>query len=170
MYNENYGVLHLCARPGAGVLELEGSSVTFVPREVGPGIQSNGICREWWPDDGILYYLVTNTARVAIDALCGDIEATLQAWPSDVPLRMMIDLRSPRVVISAYAVNRAREMNARCSGVRGRCAVLTSSRAVAQIVAMTLRAMPVRHQDRMLFSDQGAAVAWLLRDATMNGS
>jgi hypothetical protein len=126
-----------------------------------------GFNREWIADDAILYYRFYHTQRATIDICAADISRLLKNWPDYKPWRLLLDLRAPQVVTSAYALYQAREVARLRPAVHGRSAVLINNRVSAQLISFTIRTLSNQHRTRLVFQEEAPAVAWLMETGTM---
>jgi len=130
-------------------------------------VSATGLTKEWIEDDRILCYRFVNTERTVVDSCADDVAGILTHWPADRPLRMLIDIRSPYAVISAYAMHRARHLTGLRHDLTGKVAFLVTSRVTAQIAGMAFRAISHDRGNHIIFSSEVEAVAWLLQNDTM---
>lgn len=117
----------------------------------------------WLANEQILCYRFTETSRTTVDAAIEDVRAEMLAWARNRFWRLMLEVRDT-AVISAYGLNRARELTRLRPDVSGKLAVVTNNVLTAQIAALALRGLPNERRRRLVFSNDVDAVAWLLQD------
>jgi hypothetical protein len=136
------------------------------PKPVRP-VLPIGVAKVWLADARILCYRFTNMERVTVDAAALDIQAEMHAWEPSAPWRLLMDMQKENVVVSAYALHRARELTRLRSELTGKTALLTSNVLTAQIASMALRGISNKQRQRLVFSNEAEAVVWLLQDDTI---
>lgn len=122
----------------------------------------SGYKKDWIENGDILCYRFANGERSTVDLWAADAEAELAAWHVDEPLRLLLDLASDSIYISAYAVRRASEAARLRADVTGKTAFVVSNKMSAQLVSLAIRTVPAMNRQRLVFAHEAAAVAWLL--------
>lgn len=121
-----------------------------------------GFKKDWIENGQILRYCFANGERRTVDLWADDVAAELSARTSLEPLRLLLDLTSENLYISAYAVRRASKVARLRDDVSGKTALVVSNKMSAQIIALAIRAVSAPHRQRLVFACEAGAVAWLL--------
>ena len=117
----------------------------------------------WLANARILCYRFTETSRTTVDAVVEDVRAEMLGWDEKRLWRLMLEVRDG-AVISAYGLNRARDLTRLRPDVNGKLAVVANNVLTAQIAALALRGLPNERRRRLVFANEADAVAWLLQD------
>lgn len=126
-----------------------------------------GVVKVWLAQAKILCYRFSNMERTTVDAAARDIQAEMETWQAAAPWRLLMDLQQDNVVVSAYALHRARELTRLRPQLTGKTALLTTNVLTAQIASLALRGISNTRRQRLVFAKEAAAVAWLLQDDTI---
>jgi|FLYN01.1.fsa_nt_gi hypothetical protein len=118
--------------------------------------------KTWLADGRILCYRFEDTTTATIDAWASDLIQEIEAWTTDRPWRLLLDIRLHGNIVSTYALRRAREIAHRRPELPGRLAILIGSRLAAQIISIALRGAPNTFRRRSFFVSEALAIAWLL--------
>lgn len=117
----------------------------------------------WLADGQILCYRISEMSRSTVDVVAEDLRVELMGWDRTRFWRLMLDVCSGTIV-STYALNRVREMTRLRPDVCGKLAVVTANVLTAQIASLALRGLPNEWRQRLVFSSEADAVAWLLQN------
>ena len=123
--------------------------------------------KEWVSDGRILRYCFHETSRATADAWYEDIAEVFRTWRNDRLFLLLLDVRMQGAIISAQALIRAQQAAMLRPDVSGRNAMLVASPIAAQVISSVIRTglTPGRRQ-RLVFSDENQAIAWLLQAAS----
>jgi hypothetical protein len=122
-----------------------------------------GIVREWYFQDHLAAIRTQGImARAAIDVWAASISGVFEAWPSDRPLCLIIDLTHKNQGMSPYANLRARDLVAsmRHSGRAYSVGVLLKNPFMVSVGQMMMRQLNMS-EDMSIFSQNDHALAWL---------
>jgi hypothetical protein len=118
--------------------------------------------KEWLADGQILCYSFSDIRRESIDLWVADLTEELNRWPADKKLMLIHDIRERGV--SPYGLQCSRKVSLLRPELSGRNAILipSNSHLVAQLVSICIRTLSNDKRQRLAFTDEAAAVAWLL--------
>lgn len=122
--------------------------------------------KEWLMDGRVLCYRYYDMGREAAEVWYHDLRAVFAAHDISGPLHLLFDARAIRLgtLISPHGLTRARQISEEFPTVPGRTASLIGMTVTAQVVSAMLRTSLKRGlRDRSVFSDEAAAIAWLLQ-------
>lgn len=132
--------------------------------------RNRAFSHEWLADGQVCCYRLHRNERAVIDVWANELEAVLETWPVERPWRMLIDLREVKAVPSAYGLTRSRLLMRLRPDLPGRAAFLITDAFTTRLIHLTIQALPNRYRERRVFTDEAAAVAWLLADGTITPS
>lgn len=118
--------------------------------------------REWLADSRIVCYRFISTGSEAAEKWYQEVVELFSQWDGSKPLLLLIDLRQPDNILSAEALQRAREASKRYPNVPGKTALLIDSASPAHNVSAMVEHVLVGSRPRELFTTEAEAVAWLL--------
>ncbi len=120
------------------------------------------IVKVWLADDHILCYRFADLTTTTVDEWAADLTKELEAWSSLKPWRLILDIRLRGNVVNTYALRRAREIARLRPDIRGRLAVLVTSRLAANVISMAISTANNDYRKRQVFISETLAVHWLL--------
>ena len=118
--------------------------------------------RDFLADGRIVCFRFSSSGSEAARLWYEEMTNMIHAWPEDKPLLLLLDLTQVHNQISADAVRTAREFWGTTSDRLGKTAFLVDSQAPTQILDAMLKFVIVNTNERQSFTDEAAAVAWLL--------
>lgn len=124
--------------------------------------------QEWVSNGRILACRFTNLSAQAVEQWFEETKVAFEEWPEGDPLRIILDARRIGGMPSPHALFRSGALAQLRPELKGRTAILieqsTPQAIVAQLVEAVTRDAPQR--ERQFFSDESAAVSWLLAAGT----
>ncbi len=124
-----------------------------------------GVKRQWLYDRYVLFFLVSDLSKVTVDTWVGAYRHALETWPDSRPLLVATESENPREhgVLNPYLGQRLKELSQIRSEVEGRVAFVVQPVALAKIVKLFMRSLPLSDikRDVRLFYYREDALGWL---------
>ncbi len=118
--------------------------------------------KEWLADGKIACYRFISTGSEAAEKWLSEITALFTQWDHSKPLLLLIDLSMPNNALSPEALRVARQASQEQPNVPGKTALLIDGDESTHNVKALVQHVLAGTRERQLFSDEAAAVAWLL--------
>jgi hypothetical protein len=118
--------------------------------------------KEWLADGQIACYRFLSTGSEAADKWFTEIVDLFTGWDHSKPLLLMIDLSTPNNALSPEAMRAARQASQEEPNVAGKTAVLIDGEGSSHNIRALLDHVLAGTRERQIFTDEAAAVAWLL--------
>jgi len=118
--------------------------------------------KEWLADECVLCYRFSDLNQTTVDEWAADLTIELEAWSHLKTWRLILDIRLHGNVVNGYALRRARDIAHLRPDIRGRLAVLVTSRLAANVASMAISAMNNDFRKRQVFISEALALHWLL--------
>lgn len=119
---------------------------------------------EWLADGKILCVRFFSTGSETAEAWGAEGQKLLSEWAPDKPLLMMFDMRHARNLMSAEAISTTQGLAQINKGRSGKAAILMHETAPSQNLRATATYKIPDNYVRQMFTDEDAAVAWLLEE------
>lgn len=129
-------------------------------------MNASGYTKEWLMNGRVLACRFQRTDRATADAWYADMRDMFLAWNEDRPLHLLIDLSQPGTM-SAQGMMRARQLSHVRPDLVGRTAILVGRSLATQVMKALIRSgLGEGARQRLMFSSEQSAVAWLLENDT----
>lgn len=126
--------------------------------------------KEWLADDRILCYRFMDLTPATLDHWAADLTEAFLNWPEVRPWRLMLDVRLGGGLVNAYALRHARKIAHMRPELPGRLAILVGSKLASDIISMAIRTTNNIYRQRRIFSNEAAAVNWLIEPSNLPGT
>jgi hypothetical protein len=118
---------------------------------------------EWLGDGNVLCYHFHQMTPASMDEWLNHVTDVNRGWSASRPLDVLIDLRTQSIIVSGQIFLRMQKAAGNRPELKGRTAILIGNPHAAELASSLLLRLPLGVRQRKVFSDEAAALDWLLK-------
>jgi hypothetical protein len=118
---------------------------------------------EWLGNGDILCYRFHQMTPASMDEWLNHVTEINRGWSASRPLHSLIDLRTQSIIVSGQIFLRMQRAASMRTELKGRTAILIGNPRTADLASSLLLRLPLGVRQRKVFSDEAAALDWLLK-------